>query len=86
MLESYGTFVVRHQQVNNFGQTSEAETPQTLDCSPTDHFMTLPKKIQILLIYLVFSCIYICTILTDFDLLRLKCGLFYQCYNTVEFM
>lgn len=26
MLESYGTFVVRHQQVYNFDQISEAET------------------------------------------------------------
>lgn len=65
MLESYGTFVVRHQQVNNFGQTSEAETPQTLDCSRTDHFMILPKKIQNLLIHLAFSCIYIYKILTQ---------------------
>ena len=50
--KSYGTFVVRHQQVNNFGQTSKAETRQTRDCSLTDHF----KKQDCWLSH--FSCIY----------------------------
>lgn len=40
-MEFYGTFVVRHQQVNNFGQTGKLETLNTLNCSlsPTNYLM-----------------------------------------------
>lgn len=40
-MEFYGTSVVRHQQVNNFGQTGKLETLNTLNCSlsPTNYLM-----------------------------------------------